>query len=350
MGQATSNGRSSHRTPPRRRKGARGTLVFIGLATAVCFAAGFILLWSLGSVIVGGNGFPWTATARRRDLAGRAAGPGRSPAGTSGRPAGLPGPLYVPVKGIYVTSYAAGKPATSGEDDRDMPIRPRSMRLSSMSKMSRGRLVYNADVPLAKSLGLSPSHIPDVDGLISHPARAQHHAHRPASTFRTAPWPRPGPIWLYRAPRAGCGEDYKGTGYTNPYNHEVWEYEVQVAEDAARHGFREIQFDYVRFPSDGLVANEAVYPGGYSTKADAIAGFLGYARDRLEKLGVWVSADVFGLTTTVKNDSGYRPAVREDLLRTSTSSARWSIPRTTMPGRTASTRPTPRPTSWSPPP
>ncbi len=41
-----------------------------------------------------------------------------------------------------------------------------------------------------------------------------------------------------------------------------------------------------------------------STKSDAIAGFLGFARERLEKLGVWVSADVFGLITTVKDDQG----------------------------------------------
>ncbi len=49
---------------------------------------------------------------------------------------------------------------------------------------------------------------------------------------------------------------------------------MQVAEDAARHGFREIQFDYVRFPSDGPIS-QALYPGEYSSKEDAIAGFLG---------------------------------------------------------------------------
>ena len=46
-------------------------------------------------------------------------------------------------------------------------------------------------------------------------------------------------------------KDFKELNFTNPYNHEVWEYLVQVAEDAARHGFREIQFDYVRFPATG---------------------------------------------------------------------------------------------------
>ncbi|MCL5736077.1 MAG: putative glycoside hydrolase, partial [Actinobacteria bacterium] len=89
--------------------------------------------------------------------------------------------------------------------------------------------------------------------------------------------------------------DFKGFSFTNPYSHEVWEYLVEVAEDAARHGFREIQFDYVRFPSDGKIS-DAVYPGQNSSKEDAIAAFLAFARPRLEKLGVWISADVFGIT------------------------------------------------------
>jgi hypothetical protein len=110
MGQATSNGRSSQSTPPRRRKGARGKLLFIGLGTAICFAAGFILLWSLGSVIVGGQGFPWASTANAAI----------SPVALQAQVDHPLEPLvdlrafrdlsYVPVKGIYVTSYAAGRP------------------------------------------------------------------------------------------------------------------------------------------------------------------------------------------------------------------------------------------------
>jgi len=78
---------------------------------------------------------------------------------------------------------------------------------------------------------------------------------------------------------------------------------VELGEDAARHGFREIQFDYVRFPSEGPLS-DAVYPGANMSEEDDIAAFLGFARTRLEKLGVWVSADIFGLSVSVKNDMG----------------------------------------------
>src|SRR6266567_2367929 len=42
-----------------------------------------------------------------------------------------------------------------------------------------------------------------------------------------------------------------GLGWTNPYDRHVWRYNVSVATAAAKAGFDEIQFDYVRFPSDG---------------------------------------------------------------------------------------------------
>jgi len=45
-------------------------------------------------------------------------------------------------------------------------------------------------------------------------------------------------------------------------------------------------------------------PGSTGSKEDAIAGFLAYAHQRLEKLGVWVSADVFGLTVHTETDGG----------------------------------------------
>lgn len=96
--------------------------------------------------------------------------------------------------------------------------------------------------------------------------------------------------------------DNKGDAWLNPYNRESWEYPIQIAEEAALKGFKEIQFDYVRFPTDGK--RELIEYGdvGGEHMQDAIAGFLSYARKRLAPLGVYVSADVFGLVTTVEDD------------------------------------------------
>jgi hypothetical protein len=89
-----------------------------------------------------------------------------------------------------------------------------------------------------------------------------------------------------------------GHAWTNPYDKRVWAYNVAVGKAAAEAGFDEIQFDYVRFPSDGDVSS-AVFPGGpKGANGWVIAEFVQYAAKRLRPLGVRVSVDVFGLSAT----------------------------------------------------
>ena len=89
-----------------------------------------------------------------------------------------------------------------------------------------------------------------------------------------------------------------GLGWTNPYDKRVWDYNVSIAEVAARAGFDEIQFDYVRFPTDGDV-DAVVYPGKTATAPGwVITQFVHYATKRLKPLGVRVSTDLFGLAAT----------------------------------------------------
>jgi hypothetical protein len=126
MGQATSNGRSSYPTSARRRKGARVRLAVIALVTVVCFAAGFILLWSLGSVIVGGKDFlTVTAGASISPVALQSVDHPLEPL------VDLPrfGTCHTPVKGIYADQLRGRKARRPGEDDRDSrPDRDKRVR------------------------------------------------------------------------------------------------------------------------------------------------------------------------------------------------------------------------------
>jgi len=91
-------------------------------------------------------------------------------------------------------------------------------------------------------------------------------------------------------------EDSAGLGWTNPYDRRVWEYNVDIAIAAAKAGFDEIMFDYVRFPSDGDVDGAVYSNRAAMRKNDAAPAFARYASSRLEPLGVRVSAAVFGLS------------------------------------------------------
>jgi hypothetical protein len=90
--------------------------------------------------------------------------------------------------------------------------------------------------------------------------------------------------------------DAAGLGWTNPYDRRVWDYNVDVAVAAAKAGFDEVMFDYVRFPSDGDVEAAVYRKHGSLEKRQAVPAFLRYAKRRLEPFGVRISVAVFGLS------------------------------------------------------
>jgi hypothetical protein len=108
-------------------------------------------------------------------------------------------------------------------------------------------------------------------------------------------------------PDGSVWRDPAGLAWLNPYDRRVWRYVVDVAAAAAKAGFDEIQFDYVRFPSDGDI-DSIVYPKSRrEPKERTIERFFAYASSRLRLLGVRVSADLFGLAATRDLGVGQSP-------------------------------------------
>jgi hypothetical protein len=103
------------------------------------------------------------------------------------------------------------------------------------------------------------------------------------------------PSYAIRNPDGSVWHTSLGLGWTNMYDKRVWSYVVSLGQAAARVGFDEIQFDYVRFPSDGDVES-IVYPHKVNEKKGVTIGrFAAYAASQLHPLGVRVGADLFGL-------------------------------------------------------
>ncbi len=108
----------------------------------------------------------------------------------------------------------------------------------------------------------------------------------------------------------GIWQDGNGAQFTNPFLPDVWNYNIGIAIEAAKLGFKDIQFDYVRFPEGFDVFGSSLdYDiGGYSyfisddpekegtERVAAINDFLAQASEQLMPYGVDVSADVFGYT------------------------------------------------------
>ncbi|MFN2397290.1 MAG: putative glycoside hydrolase [Gemmatimonadaceae bacterium] len=94
--------------------------------------------------------------------------------------------------------------------------------------------------------------------------------------------------------------DKQGLAWVNPYDPAIWEYNIRVAEEMARLGFDEIQFDYIRFPEPYRSLPPQHFPGANGrSKQQALAEFLKVSCGRIRKLGALCTADIFGLVTTV---------------------------------------------------
>lgn len=97
----------------------------------------------------------------------------------------------------------------------------------------------------------------------------------------------------------GPWKDHKGLAFVDVSSKEYWDYVIALSEEAYAIGFDELNYDYVRYPSDGPMA-DASYKN--PNKAEALEYFFKYLHEHVAPLGVVMSADLFGMTTTNTDD------------------------------------------------
>ncbi|MBI5157580.1 MAG: hypothetical protein HZA58_06135 [Acidimicrobiia bacterium] len=107
---------------------------------------------------------------------------------------------------------------------------------------------------------------------------------------------------------------WSGLGWMDPTDRGSWEYPIRLGIAACQMGFDEIQFDYVRFPSDGDL-DIAVYddPAALTPegRVEIIDEFLSTARERINAEGCPVSADFFAIILSVRDEQGIGQKVEE---------------------------------------
>ncbi len=206
------------------------------------------------------------------------------------------------VKGVYATGWMTGR-SSFLENMVEFTAKTEVNSMVIDVKDDSGRISYHSKVPLAQSIGAS---YPKFDPVKVTNLLHQNNIYPIARIviFKDPHLASRRPDLAVRSTQGGIWKDFKGLAWVDPYNKSVWEYNVAVAKEAASLGFKEIQFDYVRFTSDGLLKH-CLYPAvNGSTKSDTISDFLKYAYQELKPLGVKISADVFGLTCSAQSDMG----------------------------------------------
>jgi hypothetical protein len=109
----------------------------------------------------------------------------------------------------------------------------------------------------------------------------------------------------------GIWKNSRGDSFTNPFLKEVWDYNIGMAKEAASLGFKEIQFDYVRFPekfetfeAQLSYVKGAFHSMGTRARISAVSAFVKYASEQLKPYHVEVSVDVFGNAAVIPEAPG----------------------------------------------
>jgi hypothetical protein len=214
-----------------------------------------------------------------------------------------PQPQAPKVKGIYVTSNSAG----GSRMDTLLKLLD-DTELNSMVidiKDDYGYITYPTVNPYLLEMGTVQKNIRDINALMT---RLKKHNIYPIArivVFKDSILAKKKSEWSFTQKDGTLWKNSRKESFVNPYLKEVWEFNIEIAKEAAKLGFKEIQFDYVRFP-EGFEkrADSLKYMKTDESRVDVISGFVKYAKEQLEPLGIRVSVDIFGYAASVPAAEG----------------------------------------------
>lgn len=207
------------------------------------------------------------------------------------------------VKAVYATGWVMG--SKGPRDSMITLIKENGYNAVVIDiKDEAGQLSYNSSVQTAIDINASRKMISNVEAVIKELKENDIYVIGRIVTFKDPIYASKVNSIAYKKSDGSIWKDSAGNCWPNPYNRETWKYPLELAKEAAKLGFEEIQFDYIRFPSsEGKVSNISYgFDYGTTKKADIISSFLEEAMKELAPYNVVVSADVFGITTKRDGD------------------------------------------------
>lgn len=206
-------------------------------------------------------------------------------------------------KAAYVTFGTAG--GSRMNDIIDLIKRTELNAVVIDLKDYTGRVPFATNSEIIKKVGSEKIYIKNIKDLIYRLHQENIYTIARIAVFEDDYLPRKRTDLALKRTGGGIWEDNNGLAWLDPASREVWDYNLEIAKEAIKVGFDEINFDYIRFPSDGSTEG-IVYPfwDGKTLKKEVLRQFFEYVNQRIRPLGTPISADLFGLTTTSTNDLG----------------------------------------------
>ena len=201
------------------------------------------------------------------------------------------------VRGIYMSAYVAGDKIRREKlfkliDDTELNA------VVIDIKDSTGKVFFDAQSELIRSYDTVDVRIADIDPLLEDLHKRGMWVIARQVVFQDPELADARPDLAVHSKRTGKSwRDNGGRRWMDTASKDVWNYNMILAREAASRGFDEIQFDYIRFPSDGNISDMS-FPvwDGKTPKYDVLRSFFEYIDKNLSPLGVKTSVDLFGMT------------------------------------------------------
>jgi hypothetical protein len=214
-------------------------------------------------------------------------------------------------KAVYITSAVASNPRliTKFFDQIDATeLNAIVIDLKSDLRDDLGLIYYDSQVPIVKELGTSRPYY-DIEAILAEAKKrniytiARVHIFSHDNVLAEAK-----PDWAARDRiKGGIFYDYPTStikyAWLDPFNENVWDYNIALSVEAASYGFDEINFDYIRFPSlefgpsDGERLAFSQETPTAEVRYETIKKMLNRAHPAINAAGAFLSVDVFGFTT-----------------------------------------------------
>jgi hypothetical protein len=215
-------------------------------------------------------------------------------------------PTPVPVKAIYMTSWVAG--TTNFRNDLVKLIDEKEVNALVIDvKDYTGKISFPVTDPKLQAIGSAVARVTDMREFIAQLHEKGIYVIARIAAFQdpylTAQRPD---LAVKKADGVTVWQDFKGAKWLDSASPEVWDYVVAIGREAYSVGFDELNFDYIRFPSDGNMKDISFpfFDQKKITKHESMAQFFAYLKEHFAEPKIPISADIFGMVTTNPDDLG----------------------------------------------
>lgn len=205
------------------------------------------------------------------------------------------------VKGIFVTGPMAG---SSNMENLIKLVDETELNAIVLDvKNDEGRITYDMQIPAVLEIGAGIRYIQDMKSLIAECKEKDIYLIARIVTFKDPFLAEAKPQWCVHNADGSIFRDKDGLAWINPYDHEVWEYLLDIAQEALKMGFDEVQFDYIRFSTDSGMKNvDFGQEAEEKDREQIITEFVKYASEKVHEAGGAISADVYGMVIDSRTD------------------------------------------------